>query len=107
MSHSVRTYRAKCNKFFFFSIKENKLSLKQALLITGTVAYATFAGVRLSLFSTFFGDILQNNLFKSSKPMLFFFFKALPQIIIQRSGVRSISAQVFCRSVLPVPLSGR
>ncbi|KAM9477655.1 sideroflexin-4 [Clarias gariepinus] len=53
---------------------ENKLSLKQALLITGTVAYATFAG-------------------------------ALPQIIIQRSGVRSISAQVFCRSVLPVPLS--
>ncbi|XP_053477685.1 sideroflexin-4 isoform X2 [Ictalurus furcatus] len=52
----------------------NKLSLKQALLITGTVTYSTFAG-------------------------------ALPQIIIQRLAVSSSSAQAFCRSVLPVPLS--
>ncbi|XP_017319180.1 sideroflexin-4 isoform X2 [Ictalurus punctatus] len=52
----------------------NKPSLKQALLITGTVTYSTFAG-------------------------------ALPQIIIQRLAVSSSSAQAFCRSVLPVPLS--
>ncbi|XP_017319181.1 sideroflexin-4 isoform X3 [Ictalurus punctatus] len=53
---------------------QNKPSLKQALLITGTVTYSTFAG-------------------------------ALPQIIIQRLAVSSSSAQAFCRSVLPVPLS--
>ncbi|KAF4090612.1 hypothetical protein AMELA_G00053050 [Ameiurus melas] len=53
---------------------QNTLPLKQALLITGTVIYSTFAG-------------------------------ALPQIIIQRLAVRSSSAQAFCRSVLPVPLS--
>ncbi|XP_027030672.1 sideroflexin-4 isoform X1 [Tachysurus fulvidraco] len=53
---------------------EKKLSTKQSLLITGTVAYSTFAG-------------------------------ALPQIIIKRLAVSSSSAQAFCRSVLPVPLS--
>lgn len=30
---------------------------------------------------------------------------ALPQIIIQRLGVKSVPAQTFCRTVLPVPLS--
>ncbi|KAG7333893.1 hypothetical protein KOW79_002300 [Hemibagrus wyckioides] len=53
---------------------ENKISMKQNLLIIGTVAYSTFAG-------------------------------ALPQIIIKRLAVSSSSAQAFCRSVLPVPLS--
>ncbi|KAI5107875.1 sideroflexin-4 [Silurus meridionalis] len=53
---------------------DNKPSMKQALLITGTVAYSTLTG-------------------------------ALPQILIQRLAVSSRSAQAFCRSVLPVPLS--
>uniref|UniRef100_A0A3Q4B0W9 Sideroflexin 4 n=1 Tax=Mola mola TaxID=94237 RepID=A0A3Q4B0W9_MOLML len=51
-----------------------KTSLKQLLLITGTVSYATCAG-------------------------------ALPQIFINRLGVRSAPIQTFFRSILPIPLS--
>ncbi|XP_062851328.1 sideroflexin-4 isoform X2 [Trichomycterus rosablanca] len=53
---------------------ENKTTLKQSVLIMGTVAYSTVAG-------------------------------ALPQIILQRLQLSSVSAQAFCRSVLPIPLS--
>lgn len=49
-------------------------SLKQLLLIAGTVSYATCAG-------------------------------ALPQIFINRLGVRSAPIQTFFRSILPIPLS--
>ncbi|XP_034463825.1 sideroflexin-4 isoform X2 [Hippoglossus hippoglossus] len=49
-------------------------SLKQLLLIAGTVSYATCAG-------------------------------ALPQIFINRLGVRSAPVQTFFRSILPIPLS--
>ncbi|XP_044071205.1 sideroflexin-4 [Siniperca chuatsi] len=51
-----------------------KMSLKQLLLIAGTVSYATCAG-------------------------------ALPQIFINRLGVRSAPIQTFFRSILPIPLS--
>ncbi|XP_019110101.1 sideroflexin-4 [Larimichthys crocea] len=51
-----------------------KTSLKQFLLIAGTVSYATCAG-------------------------------ALPQIFINRLGVRSAPIQTFFRSILPIPLS--
>ncbi|KAM6997150.1 sideroflexin-4 [Tautogolabrus adspersus] len=51
-----------------------KTSLKQLLLLAGTVSYATCAG-------------------------------ALPQIFIDRLGVRSASLQTFFRSILPIPLS--
>lgn len=57
-----RTYGAEFNESFDF-VKENKPSAKQALLIIGTVAYSTFAGVRCSY--SIIVDILQNNLFKS------------------------------------------
>lgn len=43
------TFGAELNESFDF-VKQNKPSLKQALLITGTVTYSTFAGVRLSFF---------------------------------------------------------
>ncbi|TSK22624.1 Sideroflexin-4 [Bagarius yarrelli] len=56
------------------AMPEKKPSMKQALLIMGTVTYSTFTG-------------------------------ALPQIIIKHLSVSSSSAQAFCRSVLPVPLS--
>ncbi|KAM8859510.1 sideroflexin-4 [Spinachia spinachia] len=52
----------------------NKKSLKQLLLIAGTVSYATCAG-------------------------------ALPQIFINRLGVRSAPIQTLFRSILPIPLS--
>ncbi|XP_020501785.1 sideroflexin-4 [Labrus bergylta] len=51
-----------------------KTSLKQLLLLAGTVSYATCAG-------------------------------ALPQIFINRLGIRSASLQTFFRSILPIPLS--
>ncbi|XP_038593096.1 sideroflexin-4 [Micropterus salmoides] len=51
-----------------------KMSLKQLLLIAGTVSYATCAG-------------------------------ALPQIFINRLGVRSAPIQTFFRSIVPIPLS--
>ncbi|XP_039995679.1 sideroflexin-4 isoform X1 [Xiphias gladius] len=51
-----------------------RTSLKQLLLIAGTVSYATCAG-------------------------------ALPQIFINRLGVRSAPVQTFFRSILPIPLS--
>lgn len=50
------------------------ISLKQLLLITGTISYSTCAG-------------------------------ALPQIFINRLGVRSPAVQTFFRSILPIPLS--
>uniref|UniRef100_I3JVX0 Sideroflexin 4 n=1 Tax=Oreochromis niloticus TaxID=8128 RepID=I3JVX0_ORENI len=50
------------------------ISLKQLLLITGTVSYTTCAG-------------------------------ALPQIFINRLGLRSSAVQTFFRSILPIPLS--
>uniref|UniRef100_A0A3B4F9D6 Sideroflexin 4 n=1 Tax=Pundamilia nyererei TaxID=303518 RepID=A0A3B4F9D6_9CICH len=50
------------------------ISLKQLLLITGTVSYTTCAG-------------------------------ALPQIFINRLGLRSLAVQTFFRSILPIPLS--
>lgn len=53
-----------------------KMSLKQLLLIAGTVSYATCAG-------------------------------ALPQIFINRLGVRSAPIQTFFRSIVPIPLSGK
>ncbi|XP_070771959.1 sideroflexin-4 [Enoplosus armatus] len=51
-----------------------RTSMKQLLLIAGTVSYATCAG-------------------------------ALPQIVINRFGVRSAPIQTFFRSVLPIPLA--
>ncbi|KAG5831003.1 hypothetical protein ANANG_G00299260 [Anguilla anguilla] len=54
--------------------KDNKTTLKQALLIVGSVTYATCAGT-------------------------------IPQFVMTRYGLRSTSVQVFCRSVLPVPLA--
>ncbi|KAL6101501.1 sfxn4 [Pungitius sinensis] len=54
--------------------QSNNRSLKQLLLIAGTVSYATCAG-------------------------------ALPQIFINRLGVRSAPIQTLFRSILPVPLS--
>lgn len=51
-----------------------KMSVRQLLLIAGTVSYATCAG-------------------------------ALPQILINRLGVRSAPIQTFFRSILPIPLS--
>lgn len=56
------------------SEKDKQTHLKQLLLITGTVSYATCAG-------------------------------ALPQILINRFGIRSAPVQTFCRSILPIPLS--
>ncbi|XP_019953557.2 sideroflexin-4 isoform X1 [Paralichthys olivaceus] len=56
------------------SEQQSKTSLKQLLLIAGTVSYATCAG-------------------------------ALPQIFINRLGVRSAPIQTFFRSLLPIPLS--
>ncbi|XP_069395013.1 sideroflexin-4 isoform X4 [Paralichthys olivaceus] len=56
------------------SSEQSKTSLKQLLLIAGTVSYATCAG-------------------------------ALPQIFINRLGVRSAPIQTFFRSLLPIPLS--
>ncbi|XP_068582167.1 sideroflexin-4 isoform X2 [Cebidichthys violaceus] len=56
------------------SEQSKKTSLKQLLLIAGTVSYATCAG-------------------------------ALPQIFINRLGVRSAPIQTFFRSILPIPLS--
>uniref|UniRef100_A0A3Q0QZV4 Sideroflexin 4 n=1 Tax=Amphilophus citrinellus TaxID=61819 RepID=A0A3Q0QZV4_AMPCI len=50
------------------------ISLKQLLLVTGTISYSTCAG-------------------------------ALPQIFINRLGVRSPAVQTFFRSILPIPLS--
>ncbi|KAJ8412791.1 hypothetical protein AAFF_G00117420 [Aldrovandia affinis] len=54
--------------------KETKVTLKQVLLIVGSVTYATCAGV-------------------------------IPQFAMRRFGLRSPYAQVFFRSVLPVPLA--
>lgn len=54
--------------------KDKKTTLKQALLIVGSVTYATCAGT-------------------------------IPQFVMTRYGLRSTSVQVFCRSVLPVPLA--
>ncbi|KAJ8360033.1 hypothetical protein SKAU_G00165580 [Synaphobranchus kaupii] len=54
--------------------KENKMTQKQALLVVGTVTYATCAGT-------------------------------IPQFVMRRYGLRSPPVQVFCRSVLPVPLA--
>ncbi|XP_064174161.1 sideroflexin-4 [Anguilla rostrata] len=54
--------------------KDNKTTLKQALLIVGSVTYATCAGT-------------------------------IPQFVMTRYGLRSTSVQVFCRSMLPVPLA--
>lgn len=56
------------------SEQSKKMSLKQLLLITGTVSYATCAG-------------------------------ALPQIVINRLGIRSALIKTFFRSILPIPLS--
>ncbi|XP_029305822.1 sideroflexin-4 [Cottoperca gobio] len=56
------------------SEQSKKTSLKQLLLIAGTVSYATCAG-------------------------------ALPQILINRLGVRSAPIQTFLRSIVPIPLS--
>uniref|UniRef100_G3NFP6 Sideroflexin 4 n=1 Tax=Gasterosteus aculeatus aculeatus TaxID=481459 RepID=G3NFP6_GASAC len=53
--------------------QSNNTSLKQLLLIAGTVSYATCAG-------------------------------ALPQIFINRLGVRSAPIQTLFRSILPIPL---
>ncbi|XP_040033721.2 sideroflexin-4 isoform X1 [Gasterosteus aculeatus] len=55
------------------SEESNNTSLKQLLLIAGTVSYATCAG-------------------------------ALPQIFINRLGVRSAPIQTLFRSILPIPL---
>lgn len=89
--------------------------MKQNLLITGTVAYSTFVGVRISLLinSRHFAKqpVLKsqklNPLMHTSTVILMTCFQALPQIIIKRLAVSSSSAQAFCRSVLPVPLSGQ
>nr|ACO13528.1 Sideroflexin-4 [Esox lucius] len=51
-----------------------KTSLKQGLLIVGSVAYATCAG-------------------------------AIPQIVMRRLSLSSPAAQMFFRSILPIPLS--
>uniref|UniRef100_UPI0037E910F8 sideroflexin-4 n=1 Tax=Semicossyphus pulcher TaxID=241346 RepID=UPI0037E910F8 len=56
------------------SEKDKKTSLKELLLLAGTVSYVTCAG-------------------------------ALPQIFINRLGVRSAPIQTFLRSMLPIPLS--
>ncbi|XP_034537262.1 sideroflexin-4 [Notolabrus celidotus] len=56
------------------SEQRKKTSLKQLLLLAGTVSYATCAG-------------------------------ALPQIFINRLGIRSASVQTIFRSILPIPLS--
>lgn len=56
------------------SEQSKHMSVKQLLLIAGTVSYATCAG-------------------------------ALPQILINRLGVRSAAVQTFFRSILPMPLS--
>lgn len=56
------------------SEQRKKMSVKQLLLITSTVSYATCAG-------------------------------ALPQIFINRLGIRSAPIQTFFRSILPIPLS--
>lgn len=45
--------------------------------------------------------------FKNASYNVSLFFQALPQIFINRLGVRSPFVQTFFRSILPIPLSGR
>ncbi|XP_061545800.1 sideroflexin-4 isoform X4 [Phycodurus eques] len=59
---------------WFSALQGQTASLKQLLLIAGTVSYATCAG-------------------------------ALPQIIVNRLGTRSLLIQNFFRFIVPVPLS--
>lgn len=84
-----------------------RTSLKQLLLIAGTVSYATCAGVCVTwwcwrqLFSVSY------RLYNLQKFLMYLLFQALPQIFINRLGVRSAPVQTFFRSILPIPLSGK